>query len=351
MRILVDIGHPAHVHYFKNFITIMKARGHGFLVTARDKEITFTLLKLYQIPFVSRGAGGKGLLQKMLYMLKADLFIYKQARKFKPDLFLSFASTYAAHASKMHGKPHIAMDDTEHAKFELFLYPPFTDVILTPSCFQKDLGFKQIRFNAYTELLYLHKNYFAPNKAVLALMKINENEKFAIIRFVSWNASHDVGQKGLSNQDKIELVKYVSSKIKVFVSSEGEMPNELEQFRFNVPVNYMHDSLFFAAMYIGEGGTTASESSLLGTPAVYMNKLNMGYIAEEMEAGILFQRIELPEIKEQIDKILSVEKNYYRAIANKLTSDKIDITAYLCWFVENYPGSKAMAMEKNVTKN
>jgi len=29
MRILIDIGHPRHVHLLKNFILKMEARGHG----------------------------------------------------------------------------------------------------------------------------------------------------------------------------------------------------------------------------------------------------------------------------------------------------------------------------------
>ncbi len=111
----------------------MKEKGHEFLITARDKEITFELLKRYNLPYISRGKGGKSLLSKVLYIPKADVIIYRQAKRFKPDVFLSFASTYAAHASKLYGKPHIAMDDTEHAKFELLMYLPFTATVLTPS--------------------------------------------------------------------------------------------------------------------------------------------------------------------------------------------------------------------------
>ena len=54
MRILISIGHPAHVHYFKNFIKIMKKRGHEFMIIAIDKNITHQLLNYYKIPFISR---------------------------------------------------------------------------------------------------------------------------------------------------------------------------------------------------------------------------------------------------------------------------------------------------------
>ena len=80
MRIFIDIGHPAHVHYFKNFIKIMKNRGHSFLITARNKEITHNLLNNFNIDFVDRGVGGQGMVAKFLYMFKADMLIYKLAK-------------------------------------------------------------------------------------------------------------------------------------------------------------------------------------------------------------------------------------------------------------------------------
>lgn len=40
MKVLVDIGHPAHVHLFKNMIWERERKGHEILITAREKEIT-----------------------------------------------------------------------------------------------------------------------------------------------------------------------------------------------------------------------------------------------------------------------------------------------------------------------
>lgn len=47
MRILVDVGHPAHVHLFRNAIHIWHQRGHRVVVTTRDKKVTSRLLSLY----------------------------------------------------------------------------------------------------------------------------------------------------------------------------------------------------------------------------------------------------------------------------------------------------------------
>jgi predicted glycosyltransferase len=324
----------------------MQEKGHKFIVIARNKEITFELLKNLGIPFYKRGKGGSNLLTKILYIPVADIYIFRKALTFKPDIFLSFSSTYAAHASKIYGKPHVTLDDTEHAKFELLMYPPFTDTILNPSCFNKNLGHKQILFNSYIELLYLHKKYFSPNPKVLEMLGIKQNEDFAIVRFVSWNASHDITQKGLTNEEKIELVKYLSERIKVFVSSEGKLPTAIEKFKFSIPPEYMHDALSFACIYVGEGGTTASEAALLGTPAVYINNLSMGYIEDEKKAGLLFQSTNSKKIKEYIESIFLLNKqNIFKDRLKNLMENKINPTSFLVWFIENYPLSVKIMKE------
>ncbi len=155
MKILIDIGHPAHVHYFKNFIRIMEEKGHSISISARDKEVTFDLLNYYKLPYFNRGKGRKGLSGKLFYIIEGDLRLLKFARSLKPDLFLSFGSPYAAHVAWLMRKPHIAFDDTDHSFFEHFISMPFTKTILTPAVFQKDFGKKQLRFDGFTSFCFL----------------------------------------------------------------------------------------------------------------------------------------------------------------------------------------------------
>ena len=352
MKILIDLNHPAHIHYFKNFIWQMEAKGHVFCLVARDKEVLQILLKEYNFEFVNRGKGGKGLVGKLFYILKGDYIIWKAAKKFKPDIFLSFASTYAAHVSKIFGKPHIALDDTEHAKFELMMYVPFTDSVLNPFCFRKKLGPKQIFFNSFIELLYINKNYFRPNKKVLELLGVKENEKYALIRFVSWDASHDINQKGLTVENKIDLVELLSKDMKVYISSEGKIPPEIKKYELLVPPQLLHDVLYFATLYIGEGATTASEAALLGTPSIYINTLNLGYIEEEIKAGLVFQTTEFEIIKQHIANIL-LQENKKQFIENRdeLIKHMIDPTAFLIWFIEQYPESRKIMTDNPKYQN
>ena len=64
--------------------------------------------------------------------------------------------------------------------------------------FDKKISEKEAIYLGVQEILYLHSNYFKPNRDIINILNVVENEKYVIMRFVSWNAHHDVGQKGLN---------------------------------------------------------------------------------------------------------------------------------------------------------
>lgn len=347
MHILIDIGHPAHVHYFRNFISLMRKKGHQFVVTARDKEVTFELLNAYNIPFTSRGKGGRGLIGKSIYLFKANILIYKVSKKSKIDLYLSFGSPYAAQVSKLFRKPHIALDDTEHAILEHLMYVPFTNTILTPHSFFKNFGKKQIKFNGFMELCSLHPNYFTPDENIFNEININRSEKFIIVRFVSWEASHDRGKLGLDLNFKIKLVNTLQKYAKVFISTEGGLSKELEKYRLSIAPEKIHSLLSFASLYIGEGATTASECAVLGTPAIYVNPLNAGTLQEQEKLGLIFSFRDSTGVLAKAIELLSSPKlkTELQKRRHQMLSKNIDLTALLVWFIENYPISIKMMIE------
>ena len=343
MKILIDIGHPAHVHYFKHFIKMMKQKGHHLEVTARDKEIVHNLLNLYQISFKSRGKGAKSNLGKFFYLFYADFVILSIAKKFKPDLFLSFGSAYAAHASKLLGKPHISFEDTEHATLEHKLYIPFTDVIFTPATYKKDLGDKQIFFNGTTDLFYLHPNNFLPSESVHELLKIDKNDKFIIMRFVSWNANHDKGQSGLSLKEKIKSVEILSKYAKVFISAEGSLPKELQLYELDIPANRIHDVIYHAEIFVGESGTMSTESAILGTPSIIISTLapSLGAFEDFIKLGWMNIFTDFTMAMDKAETILKT-KNFKinsREQAKIFIKERMDLSAFLVWFIEDYPQS------------
>ncbi|WP_234736774.1 DUF354 domain-containing protein [Tellurirhabdus bombi] len=345
MKLLIDIGHPAHVHYFRNVIHLLQQKGHQVAITARDKEVSFKLLQAYNLPYSSRGRGAKGLLGKLFYLLKGDLAILKVARQFQPDLCLSFGSPYLAQVSKLINKPHIAFDDTEHARYEHAMYLPFTDTVVTPTTYWKELGQKQIRYKGFIELCHLAPPYFQPNPAVLDEVGLTPADRFVILRFVSWSASHDRGQSGISYEQKIELVQHISHHARILISSEGPLPTELEPFRMRLSPEKLHDLLAFASLYIGEGGTTANECAILGIPNILISSL----LGPKTRPGIHndFERYRLQELFMTFDgvleKALALLKDDVRSDwqqrRQQMLSEKIDVTAFMVWLMENYPSS------------
>lgn len=338
MRIMVDINHPANVHYFKHFIHEMQSRGHEILVTASDKEVSYRLLDAYGIPYVKLGSYGTGLIKKMINIPILDWRMLRIAHSFRPDVLIGHGSIRAAHASAILGVPCIATDDTEHAKFEHLLYLPFTDYVLTPSCFQKGMGRKKIPFPGFMELLYLHPNRFQPDPSILQELGLEEGERYIVVRFVSWEASHDIGQSGVT--DRVRLVRELQKEGKVFISSESDLPKELENLRLRIPPERLHDLLYYATLYVGEGATTASECAMLGTHALYINSLKLGYIDElENKYGIVssFSNGEsFSEISEFIIKLLSDPdlKRSSRQKRDRIINEKVDPTSFLVDFVQ-----------------
>jgi hypothetical protein len=348
MKILIDINHPAHVHLFKHFAWEMQKKGNELYFTTRKKEVTVELLSRYGFNFTSFGKHYKSFPGKIWGMLKFDWKLLVIALRFRPDLFLTMGGVYASHIAFILRKPHIALDDTEHARSHHILYVPFTNVCLNPACFHKDFGKKQVFYKGYHELAYLHPNRFSPDPGILGMLGVQENEKYIFVRFVSWDASHDVGQTGIPMKSKIEMVEALSRYARVFISSEGKMLPEFEKYRIKTPPEMVHHVLAYATLFIGEGSTMASESACLGTPAIYINSLEVGYCSEQEKFGLVYN---FRQMDGSIDKAVELIQDdslvhKSREHREKMLQEKIDVTGFLQWFVENYPESVSI-MKKN----
>ena len=196
MRILVDITHPAHVHFFRNAIDIWRQHGHEIAVTARKKDITIALLNHFNISHSTLSEMGKGKLSLFRELIQRDFRLWKFCRKFKPDVLTAIGGVFAAQVGWLIRKPAIVWDDTEHAGVSHKMTFPFAHSVLTPDCYIMDLGKKQEKYAGCHELAYLHPNRFTPDKNVLRKIGINPDEKYCVVRMVSWQAHHDVGQHG-----------------------------------------------------------------------------------------------------------------------------------------------------------
>ena len=344
-KILIEIGHPAHVHQFKNMYWELEKKGWKGLFVTKDKECAIDLLKSYNLPHEILGVTKKGIASKILSLPYFAIKMFKVAISFNPDVFVSRVSPLSGWSSFLLRKPHITFTDTENVKLLDSISEPFADVVLTSTSYLRDHGKKHIRYPGYHELAYLHPNRFDPNPKVLEKLDLESGDKYVIVRFVLGRAHHDFGHRVLNEEQKKYLVDELSKKMRVFISSEGELPPCLEKYRLKIPAHYMHHVLDGASLFVGESATIASECACLGVPSVYINDSQLGYTNEQQRYGLLYSYSSSSSDQDKaIRKSIELAsdgciKTVSSSKKNTLLSEKIDVTAFMVWFVENYPKS------------
>ena len=88
MRILADLLHPAHVHFFKHAIWEWQRQGHQVLITSRDKDVALTLLDEYGFDHNVLSTAGKGLPRLLWELVTRSIRLLRVARSFRPDLMV-----------------------------------------------------------------------------------------------------------------------------------------------------------------------------------------------------------------------------------------------------------------------
>ncbi len=341
-RILFDIGHPAQVHQFKHVYWELINKGWHGLFTVKKKEISIYLLEKYKLPFVIIGENRKGLLNK-LFSIPSELHhFYSIVKSFKPDIIASRFSLHSSLIAKLVKIPHIGFADTEHTRLLNMFTVPFVDVKFTANSYWRHLGNNHLRYSGNIELFYLY-----PSQFKFGGYQSSKTEKNVLLRFVSWNAHHDIGLKGFTIAEKINLVTSLSKFADIYISSEEALPSEIDQYQISIPPEKIHEFMASCDLYIGEGGTMASESACLGVPSIYTNSLTMGYIKEEEKYGLLHHTCNYNKTLEKALEILKDNKSSEKyAEKHKIfLNDKIDVTAFFVWFIENYPDSVRIMKE------
>ncbi len=336
MKVMLSIDHPAWAHQFHHIVKMLNERGDRVLTLAVKKDGDTELLKSFGIPYVlSARSTGKNILEKGLLFIGLCIEHTWRALRFQPDVVIGRASPMLAVAAWISRKPHIIYEDTEVSKFSLRICKRLSTKILTPRTFLTDLGPRQERLDTYKELFYLHPSVFTPDKQKLRDVGFNPDERYILVRFVAWNASHDIGKHGLDDQGKIELVKRLSKYGRVYVSAEGEVPEALRPNLLTTPYELIHHVLAFAQLVYSEGATMASEAVVLGTHALYVNTIVSGSTREQAERfHLLYNFNEGDDRYErataQAEALLAMPDLVERGQEKraKLLSEKVDINSY-----------------------
>ena len=354
-RILIYLGHPAQYHFFKNAIFLLKNKGCKIKILIKTKDILEQLLNEDGVDYINIQSTprGKGRLSILLASFKRTLAVIKEARRFKADVLVGTDSSVAQAAFFLMKKSITVLEDDYDVIRNLArLTFPFTSCILVPKeCCTGPYDKKRVSYDGYMKLAYLHPNFFTPNESIIHEYGIHE--KFIIIRLSQLAAHHDINIRGLSFKLVEEIITLAEkANYNIYITSESRIDDRLSQYKLNIRFNDIHHVLSFAGILISDSQSMSMEAAMLGVPSLRFNDF-AGRISvlEELEHKYgLTYGIPTDNPTKLINKLKeflsnSNLKDDFVSRRKKMLADKINVTAFLTWFIENFPESKRIMKE------
>lgn len=334
MNILIDIGHPAHVHLFKNFIFYLKNNGHDVTVVSRNKDIANKLLEHYKIPFISLSKPSKNKPGMVLELIQRDLKVFALHLKKKFDAGFG-TSVSIAHLTALFGVPSFCFSDDDDFVIPLYTnitYPFATKIINPVGLKHKRWKDKRVFYNSYQKLSYLHPNNFKPERNVLSKYNL-EPRKYILVRKSALLAHHDTGAKGLDAEVWNKIEKVVAG-YRIIFSEENSKTLQIEPWD-------MHHIMAYAKLLITDSQSMAAESAILGTPAVRYSSFvgKLMYLEELDKKYSLLYGFKIGEEGLMIDKIINLINNPKLETTmgkrrENMLHDKIDFNDWVVKFFE-----------------
>jgi len=347
MRILIDIGHPAHVHYFRNLYAELSKK-HDVIVTCKSEKIVEDLLTYYCIKYIPVGHKANNIIGKIYKQIYFNKCIYEIIKKNNIDIAMG-CSASVVQASIFSQAKSILFDDDDQAVQPLtkFFVSPLADCIISPDTLKYENLKNAIYYPGYQELAYLHPIYSSADPFILAKYGLDENDRYFILRFNAFKAHHDIGMGGMNIIQKRQLVSLLSEYGKVFITTEDNIDKEFEKYYCPVNPYEMHSFMSFATLFISDSQTMTSEAAVLGVPSLRCNSFvdKISYLEEEekkygLTFGFLPHQFDWMLIR--IKELLSIPdlKQQWQKKREGMLKDKIDVTSFWVWFIENYPDSE-----------
>lgn len=352
MRFMIDILHPAHVHFFLPFIKEMEMKGHDFMIASRQKDVTIDLLDAHQVCHTILSKQRSGALSLAAELLWRTIRFLQVASKFRPDYLLGLMGPIISLAGVVLPARTVVFYDNETTDRLNRLAAKLAYAWWSPRGFRLEYGRKHFRYDGYHELAYLHPNRFTPNVDTVRSLGIDTESPYFIVRFVSWESSHDFGEEGFTLDQKRRLIKMLASHGQVYVTSEKSLPDEFEPYRLSIPVQHIHHVLAYAHLLIGESSTMASEAACLGTHALFVSKSGRGVNYEQEQRYQLVHNFTGGKQEEALCSVAEFLQNpnlkqdamIRRA---RLSQDTIDVTGFLVKYFESDCRDTSLASIEN----
>ena len=348
MNILIDIGHPAHVHYYRNLARELETLNHKIFWSAKDIPVARSLLDHYKFKYLLLPPKKDGLIGKAWMQLYYDWILYRFCKKNKISLAIG-TSISVTHISKISNIKSLFFEDDDDAVVPLSakIAIPYANHVISPECLKgKQKRKDTIYYPGYHELAYLHPKRFQTDTYVLKDAGIKEGETFFIMRFNVFKAHHDVGISGLSLQQKLQLIEELKPHGKIFITTEREIEPELREYQLKVSPEKIHSLMAHATLFLGDSQTMTSEAAVLGIPSLRCNSFagRISYLEEQEHTYGLtygFLPSDFEKMLAKLRQLLATPnlREKWQEKRHKMLAEKMDVTAFWVWFIENYPGS------------
>lgn len=356
MKIIIVLNHPAQLHLFKNMYRILVKNGHQIYIFAKNKDVLLKLLHVEAIPHVAikrspinRSRKSYCIFLDLFWeMINKDLSLASFAREYNPDLMIG-TDISISHVGHHLQVPSMVFNEDDYQinkSFCRLAYPFATHIVSPEVCSVGKYDVKKIPYRGYQKLAYLHPNQFTPNFEIVKSY-LGSVERFFLLRLVSFTAGHDIEGKhaGLSKREIISIINKLEKVGKVYLSAETTLNNELKKYELKINPSHIHHFLAYADLLISDSQSMSVEAALLGTPSIRFNSF-VGRISvlEELEhkyqltTGI--QNNDPAALHKKVNELLErQQKEEYALRRNIMIKDKIDLTPFIVWLIENYPES------------
>ncbi|MDC1327135.1 hypothetical protein N8252_02290 [Ulvibacter sp.] len=356
MKILIYVGHPAQYLFFRQSIKTLLSKGHSIILLIKTKDVLEDIIKGDNINYINiiRQPRGNSKISIAFSLIRRNLLILPIILREKPDLLVGGDPSISQIGWLLcKNRFTLTEDDYPIIKTLADLTFPFAQYILCPKVCDTGRWYrKKIGYDGYMKLAYLHPNQFAPNRQILS--KYNIVGKYVLIRLAQLTAHHDFGIKGLNHSELNKIIAAIKSKgYKVFISSEGELANSISEYKLTINPSDIHHILAFSSLLISDSQSMSVEASMLGTPSIrYSDFAGRISVLEELEHkykltfGILPSKTNA--LLSKINELLSVHdlSEIFKKRRQAMLKDKINVSDFTTWFLENYPRS-AQIMIKN----
>lgn len=287
MRVLVDVVHPAQVHFFVPLVRRLLAENHQVLMTARDKDVELGLLRALELPHRCISSARPGPSGRFLELISRNWRLAREVDAFGPDIILAKEGASACQVGWWKGVPVLAIDDTDDAWLQRWLSLPFATQLLTDERYPHRRRRNHETFRGISPLAYL-----VPARVA----GVEEGERGRIgMRLVRWEASHDWGKKGLSEAQLGEWLDPLTRKCRVAVSSERCLPPLWRHLGFGGEASQWHSWLSQCHGVVSESPTVVAEAVVLGVPSVYVSPRRLWYTEHLEELGLI-ESSPVPEV-------------------------------------------------------